>query len=52
MDLATGNAGHAFSTPQNTGADPFSNPVKFDRHAAFGRYCPSVITGTDANAAA
>ena len=37
--------------PQNTGAEPFSNPDKFDRHAAFGRYWPSGIVGTDVNAA-
>ena len=34
------------SAPQNTGADPFSSPVTFDRHAACGRYCPSGIVGT------
>ena len=30
--------------PQNTGADPFTSPVRFDRQAACGRYCPSGIT--------
>jgi hypothetical protein len=62
MDLAAaavhGGAGlrrrrpYAFRTPRNTGADPFTNPVTFDRHAACGRYCPNVMLGTDANAAA
>jgi hypothetical protein len=39
------------STPQKTGADPFNNPVMFDRHAAFGRYWPTGIVGTEVNAA-
>ena len=43
---------YPFRTPQNTGADPFTSPVIFDRHAACGRYCPSGMLGTEANAAA
>jgi hypothetical protein len=43
---------YAFFAPQNTGADPFTSLVTFDRHAAWGRYCPSGILGNDLNAAA
>jgi hypothetical protein len=30
--------GYPFRAPQNTGADPFTRPVTFDRQAACGRY--------------
>jgi hypothetical protein len=36
--IAVAAAAYAFWAPQNTGADPFTNPVTFDRHAACGRY--------------
>ena len=43
---------YAFSTFQNTGADPFGCPVTFDRHAACGRYWPRGMEGIEAKAAA
>src|SRR5580692_2428368 len=44
--------GYAFFAPQNTGADPFTSPVTFDRHAACGRYWPNGMLGTEVKAAA
>ena len=43
---------YSFFTPQNTGADPFTSPVTFFRHAACGKYCPNGMLGTDSKHAA